>query len=166
MKRRRAWSTVYIRTREERTTRVFTVFRELFTVHCLENPAATDVLALVQSQTARGGRTVRGSNLALFARHAVLALAIDSISRSGSLITGRRTPYRSRTQRAYVRMPDCLGRADRVRVSFHAAWNLAEVRGHHQPAGTHEPARIRPSSDISLPTELAGYLPPSTDLYG
>lgn len=79
---------------------------------------------------------------------------------------GEKTPYRSRTQRAYVRMPDCLGRADRVRVSFHAAWNLAEVRGHHQLAGTHEFARIRPSSDISpLPTELAGCLPPSVDLH-
>lgn len=73
------------------------------------------------TQTTRGGRTVRGSNLALLTRYSVLPIAIDAISRSGSRITGKKTPYRSRTQRAYVRMPDCLGRADRVRVSFHAA---------------------------------------------
>ena len=55
MKRRRAWSTVYIRTRDEQTIRVFTVFRELFTVHCFENPAATDVVASRSVTDSEGG---------------------------------------------------------------------------------------------------------------
>lgn len=86
---------MYVRTyaRDEQTTRVFTVFRELFTVHCFENPAATDVLAsrsVADSERASergegggGGRTVRGSNSRLssrdtflFSRSALFYLAI------------------------------------------------------------------------------------------
>lgn len=42
------------------------------------------------TQTTRGGRTVRGSNLALLTRYSVLPIAIDAISRSGSRITGKK----------------------------------------------------------------------------
>lgn len=165
-RRRRAWSTVcmYVRARTD-DSRFHRVPRTFYGTLLRESSGNRDVLALVQSHRQQEGVEPSGDRTWLsrwpgftYRDWRYLAIRVTNY--------GEKTPYRSRTQRAYVRMPDCLGRADRVRVSFHAAWNLAEVRGHHQLAGTHEPARIRPSSDISpLPTELAGCLPPSVDLH-
>lgn len=80
---------VYVRARTD-DSRFHRVPRTFYGTLLRESSGNRRACSRSITQTTRGGRTVRGSNLTLLTRYPVLPIAIDAISRSGSRITGKK----------------------------------------------------------------------------